>query len=57
MHMGLGELGVIGSKMQSAPGKLLIYIKLMRKQVFYGRAMTLLRDIWLEDRVLAGAHI
>lgn len=36
MHMGLGEFGVIGSKMESASGKLLTYIKLMRNQVFYG---------------------
>lgn len=45
MHMGLGEFGVIESQMESASEELLIYIKLMRRQVFYGRALTLLNDI------------
>lgn len=55
--MGLGEFGVIESQMESASEELLIYIKLMRRQVFYGRALTLLRIFWLKDRVLAGALI
>lgn len=54
---GLGELGVIGSKKESAPGKLVICIKLMRKQVLYVRALTLLKDIWLEDNILVGTHV
>lgn len=43
--------------MGSAPGKLVICIKLMRKQVLYMRALTLLKDIWLEDSILVGTQV
>lgn len=42
--------------MESASGELVICIKLIRKQVLYVRALTLLKDIWLEDSILVGAH-